>query len=157
MNFEAETRVENKVKSTNFFGMSQMWKNTDDTSDEDGAGAEVPIFDELVRTCQELNKKKRKASDDSDSSSMEEGAVGGDFEVEANDQSSAGNGFDRGLEVEKIMSVHDGIDGKRIYVTKFRGAEELQHIPSAVASAKMPQIVINFYLERIQMLEDDDE
>ncbi|EDW82812.1 uncharacterized protein Dwil_GK10195 [Drosophila willistoni] len=121
-----------------------MWKNTDDTSDEDGAGAEVPIFDEL-------------ASDDSDSSSMEEGAVGGDFEVEANDQSSAGNGFDRGLEVEKIMSVHDGIDGKRIYVTKFRGAEELQHIPSAVASAKMPQIVINFYLERIQMLEDDDE
>uniref|UniRef100_A0A1A9WYC0 Chromo domain-containing protein n=1 Tax=Glossina brevipalpis TaxID=37001 RepID=A0A1A9WYC0_9MUSC len=65
-------------------------------------------------------------------------------------------GFDKGLEAESILGVTDA-NGSLSYFIKFKGVDEGELVPSSVVNIKIPQIVIQYYEERLSWYVYDEE
>ncbi|KAH8290244.1 hypothetical protein KR054_001387, partial [Drosophila jambulina] len=67
------------------------------------------------------------------------------------------NGFDRGLEAEKVITVVDHA-GKTLICVKFKGQPRPELIPSDVANLKISRMIIEFYEANLRYdLPDQEE
>ncbi|XP_022653781.1 chromobox protein homolog 1-like isoform X2 [Varroa jacobsoni] len=81
------------------------------------------------------------------------GTAGGEQQTAMKQRGTTGKtstGFDRGLEVERIIGMTSQAGSREIrFVIKWQGCDEADLVPARVANAKCPQAVIRFYEERI--------
>jgi len=72
-------------------------------------------------------------------------------------QSTTGvNGFDQGLEAEKILGASDST-GTLTFLIQFKGVDQAEMVPASIANVKIPQMVIKFYEDRLSWYSDNED
>ncbi|CAF1291992.1 unnamed protein product [Rotaria magnacalcarata] len=64
-------------------------------------------------------------------------------------------GYDRGLELEKILGATD-VYGELMFLIKWQATEKPELVPARIANVKSPQHVIRFYEDRLTWANTDE-
>ena len=125
------------------------WKgySSDDNTWEPEENLDCP---DLISEFEENRKKKEQAKKDDKrkkrgSSPPEDKKPS---KRKQSDEDKKPQGFDRGLEPERIIGDTDS-SGELMFLMKWKGTDEADLVPAKKANVRCPQIVIQFYEQRL--------
>lgn len=125
-------------------------------SDEDNTWEPEENLDcpDLINAFEDARKKREKEEGAKKRKTID-GADPKPSKKKATDDKKA-QGFERGLEPERILGATD-TSGQLMFLMKWKDTDEADLVPAKQANTKCPQIVIQFYEERLTWHSGNDD
>lgn len=126
-------------------------------SDEDNTWEPEENLDcpDLISAFEDARKKREAEASAKKRKTIDGGEPAKASKKKTTDEKKA-QGFDRGLEPERILGATD-TSGQLMFLMKWKDTDEADLVPAKQANVKCPQIVIQFYEERLTWHSGNDD